>query len=163
MSDPCAMLPGMRACDCGYVLVASDEPEPMGDTLIHYAPPLFEAVQGDLTFDEFKAAFEFAAFLWNLAAPEDIQKAVKHLENEMPPRLRMDGFRARALVRRMLTRRKVDFGADPRLALDVNVHRRGSRIRVKALGVRFEPGPAREGPHADHAEPDEPKRPRLLH
>jgi len=47
------------------------------------------------------------------------------------------------MVRDLLTRRRsVEFAEDDRLALQLNVHRRAGRIRVKALGVRFEPDPS---------------------
>jgi len=132
----------MRECECGYVLVASDEPEPMGDTLAHYARPLLERFPGDLSFEEFKAVIDFAAFLWNLAAVEDIPKAVAHLSTKMPPRLRIEAPKGLAVVRRMLTRRSTEFASDARLALKVDVHLEGTRMLVKALGVCFEPDPA---------------------
>ena len=168
MSDSCAMLPGMHKCDCGFVLVASDDPEPMGDRLIHYIRPLLhEYLAHDLTFEEFKAIFEFSAFLWNLAATDDIPKAIRHLEQEMPPRLRIESPRSRFMVRDLLTRRRsVEFGEDSRLALQLNVYRRAGHIRVKALGVRFEPDPS----HAAHeqlppgpADEPGPKTRRVLH
>ena len=131
--------------------------------MIHYSRPLLDEYEGDFTFEEFKAVFEFAAFLWNLAAPEDIALAVQHLGNEMPPRLRLEAPRALILVRRMLARRSVEFAGDARLALEVNVHRRGGRTRVKALGVRFEPGPSRAGPRSEQAVEPEPQAHRTLH
>ena len=159
------MLPGMHKCDCGFVLVASDDPEPMGDRLIHYIRPLLhEYLAHDLTFEEFKAIFEFSAFLWNLAATEDIPKAIRHLEQEMPPRLRIESPRSRFMVRDLLTRRRsVEFAEDDRLALQLNVHRRAGRIRVKALGVRFEADPSHAGSSSGHAQEAEPKAPRVLH
>jgi hypothetical protein len=154
----------MRECECGCVVVASDEPEPMGDRLIHYARPLLREYEGDLTFEEFKAIFEFAAFLWNLAAPEDVPQAVRHLEKEMPPSLRVAAPRASIVVRDMLTRRRsVEFSEDTRLALRVSLHRRSGRISVKALGVRFEPGPSREASWPDRAEDSAAKGRRVLH
>jgi hypothetical protein len=49
------------------------------------------------------------------------------------------------------------------LALDVNVHRRGGQVRVKALGVRFEPSPSHEGSPPDEAAGAEQKPSRVLH
>jgi hypothetical protein len=164
MSDGCAKLRAMRECECGCVVVASDEPEPMGDRLIHYARPLLREYAGDLNFEEFKAIFEFAAFLWNLTAPEDAQQAVRHLEKEMPASLRIGAPKASMVVRDMLTRRRsVEFGEDTRVALRVSLRRRSGRISVKALGVRLEPGPSREASTPDHAGDVTPKANRLLH
>jgi hypothetical protein len=153
----------MRKCECGYVLVASEEPEPMRDALIHYARPLLQRFPGDLTFEEFKAVIDFAAFLWNLAAPDDIPQAVRHLEREMPLRLRIDAPKGLAVIRTMLTRRSVEYAHDPRLALQVEVRRRGDRISVKALGVRFEPGTSGEGLPCGDEHEMEPKARRVLH
>jgi len=164
MSDPCAKLCAMCECECGCVVVASDEPEPMGDRLIHYARPLMREYEGDLTFEEFKAIFEFAAVLWNLATPEDVPQAVQHLEKEMPPSLRIDAQRASIVVRDMLTRRRsVEFAEDTRLALRVTLRRRSGRISVKAIGIRFEPGPSRELSVADRAEDTAATARRVLH
>ena len=81
MSDPCAMLGAMHKCDCGFVLVASDDPEPMGDRLIHYIRPLLhEYLAYELDPGEFKEIFELPAFLWNLASTEDIPKAIRTRE-----------------------------------------------------------------------------------
>jgi len=145
------------------VLVASDEPEPMGETLINYARPLLERYPKDLSLAESKAIIEFAAFLWNLAAVEDIQRAVRHLERAMPPRLRIDAPKGLAVIRRMLTRKDSEFASDGRLALDIHVAQSGAGIRVKALGVRFEPGPVTSAPGPDRLEAPEPKPHRVLH
>jgi hypothetical protein len=154
---------GMRECDCGCVLVASDEPEPMGDTLVHYARPLLERYPKDLSLEELKAIIDFAAFLWNLAAVEDIQRAVRHLERAMPPRLRIDAPKGLAVIRRLLTRKDSDFASDGRLALKIDVTQSGDRICVKALGVRFEPGPAPSTSPLEQAELAETKPHRVLH
>jgi hypothetical protein len=154
----------MRECDCGCVLVASDEPEPMGDTLVHYAGLLLERYPKDLSLEEWKAIIDFAAFLWNLAAVEDIQRAVRHLERAMPPRLRIDVPKGLAVIRRMLTRKDSEFASDGRLALKIEVTQSGGDgIRVKALGVRFEPGPVTSAPRLEQPEAGERKPQRVLH
>ena len=169
MSDPGAMLGSMHKCDCGFVLVASDDPEPMGNRLVHYIRPLileYRAYQLDLL--EWRAIFEFSAFLWNLATTEDIPRAIRMLELEMPARLRFPAPKARTTVRELLTRRSSqEFADDDRLALQLKVNHRGGRVTsVKAVGVRFEPDPS----HAPHdplppgiMNDTEPKGRRVLH
>ena len=52
--------------DKRYVLLASDEPKPMGDTLFEYARPLFARLPQDHTFAELRATILFAALVWNV-------------------------------------------------------------------------------------------------
>ena len=162
------MLGAMHKCDCGFVLVASDDPEPMGDRLIHYIRPLLhEYLAYELDPGEFKEIFELPAFLWNLASTEDIPKAIRTRETGIQPRLRFPAPKARAMVRELLARRRSpEFAEDDRLALQLKVKYRAGRISIKAVGVRFEPDTS----HAAHAqlpagamEDSVPKGRRVLH
>jgi hypothetical protein len=47
--------------------------------------------------------------------------------------------KALPVIRRMLTRKNQSFGDDHRLALEVDVHREGGELRVKAIGVGANP------------------------
>jgi len=134
----------MHRCDCGCVLVASDDPEPMGHRLIHFIRPLLlEYLDLELDPGEYKEIFKLSTFLWNLASPEQIPEAIRTLESGMQPRLRFPAPKARAMIRELLARRRSpEFAKDHRLALRLKVTYRAGRISISAVGVRFEPGPA---------------------
>ena len=72
-----------------YVIIASNEPKPMGETLLDYARPLIQQLPHDHTLEELKAVVIFAAVLWNVQVVEDISGAVRCLSTKMPPRLRV--------------------------------------------------------------------------
>jgi len=118
-----------------YVIIASNEPKPMGETLLDYARPLIQQLPHDHTLEELKAVVIFAAVLWNVQVVEDISGAVRCLSTKMPPRLRVRPAKGLVLIRRMLTRKDQCFGDDHRLALAVDVHRDGSDLRVTAVGA----------------------------
>ncbi len=107
-------------------LVVSDEPKKMSDTLVDYARPLIDRLPDDHTLEELKAVIEFAAFLWNAVAVEDIPQFVVHLSTKMPPRLRVPAPKALAVVRRMLTRKDLSFGDDHRLVVVVGPGSQGA-------------------------------------
>ena len=49
-----------------YVIIASNEPKPMGETLLDYARPLIQQLPHDHTLEELKAVVIFAAVLWSV-------------------------------------------------------------------------------------------------
>jgi hypothetical protein len=118
-----------------YVLFASDEPKPMGDTLLEYAQPLIARLPRDHTFDELQATIVFAALVWNIGLFDEVCDAVAHLATKMPPRLRLRAPQALVLIRRMLTWKQDRFPGDGRAALAVEIDRDGVAIRVRALGI----------------------------
>jgi hypothetical protein len=118
-----------------YVMFASEEPKPMGDTLLEYAAPLLATLPPDHTFDELDATIEFAAVVWNIGIFDQVHDAIAYLARKMPPRLRLPAPVGAALVRRMLSRKELLFGDDDRAALAVEVNREGSQVRVKAFGI----------------------------
>ena len=72
-------------------MFASEEPKPMGDTLLECAAPLLATLPPDHTFDELDATIEFAAVVWNIGIFDEVHDAVAYLARKMPLRLR---FRA---------------------------------------------------------------------
>jgi hypothetical protein len=116
-------------------LVITDHPKKMSETLVDYARPLTDRLPADHTLEELKATILFAAALWDTVDAQGIRDAVVYLSTKMPPRLRVPAPKALAVIRRMLTRKDESFGDDHRLALDVDVLREGTEIRVKAIGV----------------------------
>jgi hypothetical protein len=118
-----------------YVMFASDEPKPMGDTLLDYARPLIATLPPDHTFDELKATVVFAALVWNIGIFDEVHDAVVYLERKMPPRLRLRAPVGATVIRRMLSRKELLFRGDDRAALAVDVYRDETRLRVKALGI----------------------------
>ena len=98
----------------------------MSDTLVDYARPLIDRLPDDHTLEELKAVIEFAAFLSNAVAVEDIPQFVVHLSTKMPPRLRVPAPKALAVVRRMLTRKDLSFGDDHRLVVVVGPGSQGA-------------------------------------
>src|SRR2546428_11880829 len=100
-----------------YVIIASNEPKPMGETLLEYARPLIQQLPHDHTLEELKAVVIFAAVLWNVQVVEDISGAVRYLSTKTPPRLRVRAAQGIVLIRRMLTRKDQWFRDDHRLAV----------------------------------------------
>ena len=115
-----------------YVIIASNEPKPIGETFLDYARPLIQQLPHDHTLEELKAVVIFAAVV---QVVEDISGAVRCLSTKMPPRLRVRPAKGLVLIRRMLTRKDQCFRDDHRLALAVDVHRDGSDLRVTAVGA----------------------------
>ena len=66
---------------------------------------------------------------------EEIRRAIATLSTQVPPRLRVPAPKAMVIVRKMLTRKREEFGDDHRLALDVDVVREGAGFRVNAIGL----------------------------
>ena len=118
-----------------FELAISDDPKKMSETLQDYARPLLDRLPPDHTLEEVKATILLAAALWDVVDIDGIRTAIAHLSTEMPPRLRAPTTKAMAIVRRMLTRKREEFGDDHRLALNVDVVRAGAGFCVKAIGV----------------------------
>src|SRR5439155_6976859 len=81
-----------------YVIIASNEPKPMGETLLDYARPLIQQLPHDHTLEELKAVVIFAAVLWNVQVVEDISGVVRYLSTKMPPRLRVRPAKGLVLI-----------------------------------------------------------------
>jgi hypothetical protein len=118
-----------------FALAISDHPKKMSETLQDYARPLLDRLPPDYTLEELKAAILLAAALWDVVDIEGIRNAIAELSTRVPPRLRVPTPKAMAIIRRMLTRKREEFGDDHRLALDVDVVREGAGFSVKAIGV----------------------------
>ena len=146
-----------------YVLFASDQPRPMGDTLLEYAQPLIARLPRDHSFDELNSTIVFAALVWNIGFFDEVPDAIGYLAKKMPPRLRLRGAKGWALIREMLTRRDACFGGDGRAALDVQVERNGAEFRVKALGIEKAPQPDSSPHDCELCEVELARRERYLH
>ena len=146
-----------------YVLFASDQPKPMGDTLLEYAQPLIARLPRDHTFDELKSMIVFAALLWNIGFFDEVADARGYLAKKMPPRLRLRGAKGWAVITEMVTRRDRCFGGDERAALDVHVEQNGAELRVEALGIERAPQPGSSPQDCELCEMDLARRERSLH
>jgi hypothetical protein len=113
----------------------TDHPRKMSETLVDFARPLTDQLPPDSTAEELKATMTFAACVWNAVDVVSIRDAVVYLSRTMPHRLRVPAPRALAVVRKMLTRKDELFGDDHRLAMDIDVVREGTELRVKAIGL----------------------------
>lgn len=122
----------------------TDEPRKMSETLVDFARPLTDQLPADYTAEELKSTMTFAACVWNVVDIVSIRDAVVYLSTKMPHRLRVPVPKGAALVRRMLARRDELFGDDHRLAMNIDVYREGTELRVKAIGL---------GPNPDFRNP----------
>jgi len=118
-----------------FELRITDEPKKMSETLVDYARPLTDQLPPDFTAEELKATITFAASVWNVVDVQGIRDAVAYLTTKMPRRLRESAPKALAVVRKMLTRKNELFGDDHRLAVQIDVYREGTELRVKAIGL----------------------------
>ena len=113
----------------------TDHPKKMSETLADYARPLTDQLPPDHTAAELKATMMVAACVWNAVDNGHLLDAIVYLRTRMPPRLRVRGVKALAIVRRMERRKKELFADDNRLAMDVDVYWEGTELRVKAIGL----------------------------
>jgi len=118
-----------------FELRITDEPKKMSETLVDYARPLTDQLPPDFTAEELKATITFAASVWNVVDVQGIRDAVAYLTTKMPHRLRESAPKALAVVRKMLTRKNELFGDDHRLAMQIDVYREGTELRVNAIGL----------------------------
>src|SRR4051812_9812282 len=113
----------------------TDQPRTMSETLVDYARPLTDQLPADSTAEELKATMTFAACVWNVVDAHSIRDAVAYLSRKMPHRLGVPAPKAAAVVSKMLTRKNELFGDDHRLAMNIDVVREGSELRVRAIGL----------------------------
>jgi hypothetical protein len=113
----------------------TDQPRKMSETLVDFARPLTDQLPADHTAEELKATMTFAACVWNVVDVQGIRDAVVYLGTKMPRCLRVRPPKALAVVRKMLTRKDELFDDDHRLAMDIDVYREGTELRVKAIGL----------------------------
>jgi hypothetical protein len=113
----------------------TDHPRKMSETLVDFARPLTDQLPADYTAEELKATMNFAACVWNVVDIVSVRDAVAYLSRKMSHRLRVPAPKAAAVVSKMLARKNQLFGDDHRLAMDIDVYREGTELRVKAIGL----------------------------